>query len=170
MRLLPAFRGQPVAQFWVPADPIKLTTTVTTGVIANTTAINYSLISSFTTRFAGWDEYRVIQVRIEWKCFSSTNPGMVRGWVEDRSNATPTLAIAEASEGLCFSAGDVVTPHVLTYRIMDPVYIDYTQLNATQTIGYINTYTNNANYGATGVATDYVGVHAKLLFQFRGLA
>ncbi len=53
---------------------------------------------------------------------------------------------------------------------MDPVYVDYTQMNSSQTIGYINTFTNNANYGSSTVATEYLVIIPNMLFQFRGLA
>lgn len=151
-------------------DPIKFTTTVTTGVIASSTQILYTLISSFTTRFATWDEYRVIRVRFHVRFFSSTLPGILRVWVEDRSNATPTLAIAQADKGLSPNMSDVARRHMLDYRIMDPVYVDYTQLNATQGIGYLNVYTNNAQYGSTVVATDVCVITPEFTIQFRGFA
>ncbi len=101
---------------------------------------------------------------------STSNPGLIHVWVEDRSNATPTLAIAEAAEGLFFNMSASDTPHQLDYKINDPVYVDYTQLNATQTIGYLNVYTNNANYGSNAVATDVLVIIPHFVIQFRGLA
>jgi len=80
------------------------------------------------------------------------------------------LAIAEASEGLAFNAADITRPHLLDYKIQDPVYVDFTALNATQSIGYLNVYTNNAQYGASTVATDYLVIHSEFVIQFRGLA
>lgn len=154
----------------VNGDPLKYTTTVTTGVIASSTNILYSLISSFTTRFATWDEYRVVRVLFRIRFFSSTNPGIVRFWVEDRSSSAPTLAIAEAARGVVANASDVTREFRLDYKIMDPVYVDYTQLNATQSVGYFNVYTNNANYGASAAATDYCVVTPVFTIQFRGYA
>lgn len=170
MQLRPAFPSQQVACLTIPGDPIKYTTTVTTGVIASSTAISYSLISTFTTRFAGWDEYRVTRVIFDCRTCSTSNPGLIHVWIEDRSNSTPTLAIAEAAEGLFFNMSASDTPHQLDYKINDPVYVDYTQLNATQTIGYLNVYTNNANYGANAVATDVLVIIPHFVIQFRGLA
>jgi hypothetical protein len=169
-QLKPAFNGQQVGCFRVMADPIKATTTVTTGLIATTTPITSALISSFSTRFAMWDEYRVTRARIHFRPFAATNPGLIRAWIEPRSTATPTLAIAEASEGLAFSAADVTNTHLLDYKLMDPVFVDFTQTNATQNVGNINWFTNNANYGSSTVATDYFLVHIELVIQFRGLA
>jgi hypothetical protein len=154
----------------VPGDPIKYTTTVTTGVIAVSTNIVYTLISSFTTRFAAWDEYRVVRVQFKVRMFSSTNPGVVRVWVEDRLSSAPTLATAEAAKGLFINASCVNKEHLLDYKIYDPVYTDFTALNATQSVGYLNVYTNNANYGASTVATDYLMITPMFTFQFRGFA
>ncbi len=169
-QLKPAFPGQQVGCFRVLADPIKATTTVTTGAIATSTQLSYSLISSFTTRFAMWDEYRITRARIRFRPFSTTNPGVIRAWVEPRSSSTPTLAIAEASEGLVFSASDVVTDHLLDYKVMDPVYADFSGLNVTQPFGWLNYFTNNAQYGSSIVATDYFVASIEFVIQFRGLA
>jgi hypothetical protein len=169
-QLKPAFPGQQVGVFRVQCDPIKFTTTITTGLIASSTNLLTTLISSFSTRFAMWDEYRVTRVRSIFRPFSSSNPGIVRAWIEPRSNATPTLAIAEASDGLIFGASDVVHDHLLDYKIMDPVYVDYTQVSVTQSVGYLNVYTNNANYGSSAAATDYFAVSIEFVIQFRGLA
>jgi hypothetical protein len=117
-----------------------------------------------------WDEYRITRARISFRLFSSANPGVIRAWIEPRSSAAPTLAIAEASEGLVFSASDTVTDHLLDYKIMDPVYVDYTALSATQSVGYLNVYTNNANYGSSAAATDYMVASIEFVIQFRGLA
>ncbi len=168
-QLKPLFPGQQVGQFWVLADPIKLTTTVTTGVIANTTTLQASIITNFATRFQMWDENRLVRAVLEWRCFSSSNPGVVRGWVEPWDTATPTLAMAEASEGITFSASDITRPHVLDFKIFDPSRLDFTS-GTSSVIGYVKTYTNNANYGASTVATDYLVLHIRLLFQFRGLS
>lgn len=169
-QLKPAFPGQQVGVFRVFADPIKATTTVTTGLIATTIPITTALISSFSTRFAMWDEYRITRLRVMFRNFSSANPGLVRAWIEPRSTATPTLAISEASEGLAFNASDIVNPHLLDYKVMDPVLADFTAIGTTQNIGNINWFTNNANYGSSTVATDYFLVHIEAVIQFRGLA
>jgi hypothetical protein len=170
MQLKPAFPGQPVVALKVRADPIKFTTTVTTGQIAVSTNLVYTLINNFTTRFATWDEYRVTKVLFRFNCFSSTNPGLIRAWIEDRSSSAPTNAIAEAEKGISFAAGDITRTHTLVYRIMDPVYVDYTALNATQSVGYLNVFTNNANWGSSTVATDYFTCVPEFTIQFRGFA
>ena len=169
-QLKPAFPGQQVGVFKIPCDPIKATTTVTTGQIATTTNITTGLISNFGTRFAMWDEYRITRVMVFFRCFSSSNPGVIRAWIEPRASTTPTLAIAEASEGLAFNASDVTRDHILDYKIMDPVYVDFTQVGTTQGVGWINWFTNNANYGSSAAATDYFMAHIVCTIQFRGLA
>jgi hypothetical protein len=90
--------------------------------------------------------------------------------MEDRDSTTPTLAISRADRGLLVNASEITKEHDLDYKIYDPVYTDYTQLNATQTIGYLNVFTNNANYGSSAAATDYMLVTPELTFQFRGFA
>jgi hypothetical protein len=90
--------------------------------------------------------------------------------VEDRSSSAPTLATAEAAKGLFFPAADITKMHLLDYKIFDPVYTDFTALNATQSVGYLNVYTNNANYGSSTVATDYFSITPVFTIQFRGFA
>ncbi len=102
--------------------------------------------------------------------FSSTNPGIARIWIEGRSSSTPTLATSEADRGIVANCSDVAKEFRLDYKIMDPVYVDYTPVGTQQAVGYLNVYTNNANYGASIVATDYFVIIPQITFQFRGFA
>jgi hypothetical protein len=170
LRLLPAFPGQPIFSTTVMADPIVLSTTVTTGVIANTTTITSALITSFTTRFATWDEYRIVGVQVKTSCFSSTNPGQLNHWIDIPNTAGAAPAIADSRKNRCvrFPASDVSKSHMTTFVPHDPAIQAWSDLFTGLTIGVYKLYTDNANYGSSVVATQYVCVDILLTIQFRG--
>jgi hypothetical protein len=156
---------------WIDADPFKVTTVVTTGVIQTTTAIDpTSLVTSWTTSFSTWDEYRVVGWTAQVNCFSSTNPGILSTWVEEKSSAAPTNAICKAARANRFSAGDVFKKHQKHFVVADPLDLQYTALGTSKIVGYYDLYTDNAVYGSSVVATDYAEIVIKLLVQFRGFA
>ncbi len=167
----PAYTGQPCFATKIMSDPIKLTTTVTTGQIANTTTITNALITNFATRFAGmWDEYRIIKCRAIVVCFSSTNPGQMNHWFDEPSTAGAAPAIADARKNRClrFNASDTGKPHQMTLTPHDPTLQQWNDTAVGLTIGVYKMYTDNANYGSSIVATDYCTVQFDLTIQFRG--
>ncbi len=169
-KLRPAYPGQPVLQCWIAADPSKLTTTVTTGQIASSFTLSpTTTITGWGTRFgATWDEWRVIAIEASVRCFSSTNPGVISHWLEEKSATVPALAECEAAHALRFPAGDVFSPHTRLYHLHDPLDLEYTAIGTAKTVGYINVFTDNANYGSSAVATDYCSLQVRYLCQFRG--
>jgi hypothetical protein len=169
--LKPSFPGQPTLQVWVPVNPTVSTTTVTTGLIALSLAIDpTAIVSSWTTRFATWDEYRVIGWRAKVRCFASSNPGVLVHWIEEKNAAAPTNAIAIAAKGIRFSASDVLGSHLQTYAVTDPFDLEYASLPTSKVVGYYNLFTDNANWGASVVATAYCVTDIELHVQFRGFA
>jgi hypothetical protein len=145
---------------------------VTTGLIANTTTLSNALISNFATRFALWDEYRVIKVEAIVRLFSTTNPGQLNMWydIPSTAGAAPALADSRKNRALRFSASAVMQTRRLVFTPTDPTLQLWNPNSLGLTIGVFKLFTNNADYGASIVATQYCDVTFKMTIQFRGYA
>ncbi len=170
LRIQLSYPGQVSWDVWIPFNPIKLTTTVTTGLIANALPIVPTAVASFASRFQStFVEYRMVQVRVRVKMFSSTNPGVMQFWFDEKSNATPTLVEAAERYILSVSASDTKGSHQLLWTARDPLDLEYTAISTSVTPVTFKSYTSNANFGSSIVATDYCEVEGHIRFQFRGL-
>jgi hypothetical protein len=171
IRLIPSFPRQVCWDVWLPALPAKFITTVTTGVI--TAGFNFNpttKVQAFATRFGStFDEYRVVQVQMKMKMFSSTNPGVVQAWIDENSTATATLAEAQERYVLSVSASSVEDVHQLSWTASDPLDLQYSPIATSTTPASFKAYTDNANFGSSIVITDYFELEARFRIQFRGL-
>jgi len=169
--LRPAFPSQPVGSFKVLSNPAKLTTTVTTGVISAVVTLSSSNIASFATRFAGWEEGRMIKAVLKVDCFSATNPGRILMYQDADDSTTPTLALAQSHKAKSFSAADVFEPHILVFNNHNVDDLEYNTVSSgINTMGYFKLYTDNAALGSSIVATDYLGYTVEYTIQFRGFS
>lgn len=169
LQLRKAFPGQPVLSAKVSSDFAKLTTTVTTGVIAEVINIDNTLVTSFFTRFAGWQEYRIIKAVLKVTSFSSTNPGRIVLYLDEQDATTPNLADSQARRYVMFSAADVSRVHTLLYTPHDLADLNYTLIgNNSPTLAYFKIFTDNSDLGSSIIATDYLSWTVDLTFQFRG--
>jgi hypothetical protein len=142
---------------------------VTTGSLAANISLDGALINALTTRFASWQEYRIVQAEAQVRCFSSTNPGLIKIWFQSNQNtATPTNTLALNARGLVFPASDVGKLHRLIYRPLDPLEQQWQVLGTGTRIGNFKIYSDNASYGASIVATQYLVVEFLLTVEFRG--
>ncbi len=153
----------------VPSPAVKVTTTVTTGAIATHVSLTPSLITDWTTRFACFDEYRVTHIAVEFRCFSSINPGVIRAWLEEKSTATPTAALAAVNRGITFPASAVERTHMLKWQATDYGDAEYTSMSGIAGTVYLKIYTDNAVFGSSTVATDYLAYKVQFTVQFRGM-
>jgi len=170
LSLIPTYPKQVCWQVWLPALPGKLVTTVTTGVITSAYQITTSQIQSFATRFGStFVEYRIIRAVFSIRLFSSTNPGVLQFWIDEKSTATPTLAEAEERAVLSISASSTDLNPYLKWVCADPLDLQYQPIATVITLATFKTFTNNANFGSSVVATDYLEVVPEFQLQFRGL-
>jgi hypothetical protein len=170
LSLIKTYPNQVVWETWLPALPRKLTTTVTSGVIANAYLVQASAINDFATRFgATFVEYRIIRAKFALRFFSSTNPGIISIWFDEQSNAAPTLLEAEERAIDTLSASSIDTRPVFRWTCADPLDLQYASTAGGRVPVTFKVYTNNANFGSSVVATDYCEVVPHLQFQFRGL-
>ncbi len=150
----------------------KYTTTVTTGVIAVFTDLDPStLIPDFATRFACFDEYRCIEIKVSAYPCSSTNPGSVCHWFEPVvQGGSPTSADAQRNNVTQFSAGANNYKSVIVYKPTDFQYLDWKPTSAgTEAIGSYCVYTNNADFAAPTAVTDLFVTRFEFQIQFRGV-
>lgn len=167
---MPFSNGVPMTRVKVPAGVLKYTTTVTTGVIASSTPIQAAQVPSFGSRFVAFDEYRIVKARFTFYPCSSSNPGTLNTWVEPKSGTTPTSSAAQNNKVLAFPIGGNSRTYTLTYRPTDFDLEGWQDLATTTFVyGYLNVYTNNADFASNTVATDAVTVRAEYDIEFRGL-
>jgi hypothetical protein len=169
-KLVPSYPKQVVWQSWLPAAPRKLTTTVTTGVIADSYNISFAIPTSFATRFQStFVEARVVKAKFAIRMFSSTAPGVLRFFFDEKATAAPLLVEAQERAVLSVSASDTGTRSVLEWTCTDITDLGYLPIASAATKVTFKSYTDNANFGASIVATDYCEILPEILVQFRGL-
>jgi hypothetical protein len=171
LQLIRTYPKQVVLEAWIPATPIKLTTTVTTGLIANASSVSSAFVSNFATRFGStFVEYRFIRAKWKLRFFSSNNPGVVHFWVDDKSNAAPTLNEALQRATTVCSAADIGGKSVQKWVCADPLDLQYIAIGAAAVnVTTFKSYTNFTNFGSSIVATDYLEIEPEFQVQFRGL-
>lgn len=169
--LIRTYPHQVAWQVWLPGSPTKFTTTVTSGLIASGIAITSNSITSFATRFGStFVEHRIIRAIFRIRFFSSTNPGVIQFWIDEKSTSTPTLAEAQERAVLIESASGTSRQPVIKWVCADPLDLQYSAIGTPVTLATFKCYTNNANFGSSAVATDYFEVEPVFELQFRGLA
>lgn len=167
--LRPAFPGQVVKQFTCEGTPVLLTTTVTTGVIAQQYVVQAGQITNFATRFGAlFEEYRIVHCKIKLKNFSSTNPGLFTHWFDEKDANAPTAAEALQKSKFQFSCASP-SPHTMNWTARDPLDLQYISIGTTNTtvVSY-KIYTDTATYGSSAVATPYAQITSEFTVQFRG--
>jgi len=165
------FQGQAKFQQWLAIAPIPIVTTVTTGVVSISQALETIFIPNFSTRFSAFQEARVIGSRVKVLLFSSTNPGVLNHWYESGVDTTaPTSDNAMNQIVKRFNSADILGTHGLRYTPSDPLELTWQPVSDAGTIaGNYNFYTDAANYGAPIVVTVLGQIQLDLLVQMRGL-
>jgi hypothetical protein len=170
LRLIKSYPRQVVWQVWLPFAPVKLTTTVTTGLINSAIFVNQAAITSFATRFGNtFVEYRIVRANVKARMFGSTNPGVLQMWYDEKSTASPTLVEAQERYILSENASSVDKRPTLSWTNADTLDLQYTAIGTSVTPVTFKVFTNNANFGSSVVATDYCEIEGAIQFQFRGL-
>jgi len=166
--LRPSYRGQPVLEIWVDLDGQKLTSTVTTGVTTGNLNVGSGGVSNFSTRFAMWDEYRVVAYDMDSQSLGSTLPGLAVMWFEEKDFNAPSLAKSLTNNGKRFPLSADQLNHHIKGWFHDPLDLQYNAITTAYQPGALKVYSDNAQYGAPIVATDVLYITGKVLVQFRG--
>jgi hypothetical protein len=164
------YPGQPVLSTVIDSEPFTYSTTVTTGLIADSQIVGTNLLNNFATRFQSWNECRVVKCEAELMMFDSTNPGVISFWYEDAGDTSvPVNTDAFNAKALRFSAADVTKTHRLRYTPHDPLEQQWSQVSAgSVAAGTWKLYTDNGNYGSSVAVKLYLSIVFKLTVQFRG--
>jgi hypothetical protein len=166
--LVAAYPGQVVKQMKFEGAPLLLTTTVTTGVIAQVQNISSALIANFAARLGGlFEEYRIVRVKFLLKCFSSTNPGLMTHWLDEKQVGVPTSGEAIVKSTKQFSASSP-SPHSLMWTANDPLDLQYLDIGTVTNVASYKIYTDTANFGSSAVVTPYGQLTSQVTVQFRG--
>ncbi len=169
----PAVQGSNLISMDIEAYFGKLTTTVSSGVVANSYAIEAARMDNFSTRFQGFDEYRIESVLIRINCCSSAVTGLMNIWVEPNiaASATPTAGDAKANKTLTFANGANQKTHTIVYNPKNSVTQDWNDINQpNEPIGYLKAFTNNSDFGSPVTAIDVAVVTGVFRVWFRGFA
>jgi len=170
LTLIKTYPRQVVWETWLPATPVKVTTTVTTGAIAVNLLCNTGAISNFATRFGNtFVEYRMIRIRMQIRFFSSTNPGVIQFWYDEKQTGSPTPNDASERAVLTCSAASVDRQPMLKWICSDTLDLQYSDIGALVTPVTFKAYSDNVNFGSSIVATDYFELEPEFQYQFRGL-
>jgi hypothetical protein len=164
------YNGQPVMQLRLYGNGGPQLTTVTSGQVALSTALNSSIITNFAARFPGFSEFRISKCIAKMRCFASTSPGIMNAWFSEDDSGTASATIALRTVCKRFNLSDTGKCHELTYVPHDPAQQTWTLVSSgAPTIGYFKLYTDNANFGSSIVATAVMLLEYEFDVQFRGL-
>jgi hypothetical protein len=156
----------------LPSTTVVATTTITTGAIAVAFAVDpTTFVNNWGTRFATtFKEYRVIKAVLTMKTFSSTLPGQINAWVDETLTAAPTAAQAQEYQGITtFPAGANEMNHVVKWSPHSPTELAYVPISTASNNATFKIYTDNANFGSSIVATQYMTYQQLITIQFRGI-
>jgi len=164
------YQGQPTYQVQLAGLNSAIVTTVTTGQVAVNLPLSSAQIPDFSTRFAGFTEFRIVKALAKTRFFSTQTPGLLRSWFSEDDTAAPSLQKAEHAKARTDNFADVMGVRSLAYVPHDPAQQTWTLVSSgAPVIGYYKMYSDNGQYGAPIVAT--VAGLTEMLYtvQFRGL-
>lgn len=170
--LRPAYKGQYCTTMKLPASPQVLSTTVTTGVIASTQTIDpTSVLNGWNARFAAtFKEYRVVKAVLKMKTFSSVLPGQINSWVDETSVTAPTATQAVEYQGITtYPAGNNERTHTVKWVPHSTTELAYLPMGTASNNAAFKVYTDNALFGSSIVATQYMTAQQFITIQFRGI-
>jgi hypothetical protein len=147
-------------------------TTVTSGVIANSYSINASSnVTGFSTRFAStFDEYRIIKAIMKIRpCSAST--GLTRFFFDELSGTNPTQndALERVGIELCNSNANSSSTKEMHWSPRDLDDQNFVATTASVTPCYLKIYTDAAVFGAPATVTPLWLISQNLTVEFRGL-
>jgi hypothetical protein len=144
-------------------------TTVTTGVVAQSLAVQGGAVDNFASRFASFDEYRIRKVRYVATPVSSSNNGILNMWFETQSSATPTSSNAKDNYTKIIPLSDVNRTHSMNFNPRDPVSQGWLPITSVSTpCGYCKIYTDNTNFNSPITVLNVIIITATYWIEFRG--
>lgn len=167
----PAYRGQPVAVMDLPCASYILSTTATTGVIANNFQLNVGSILNFTTRYgAAFSEYAIIGCEFKIRPLAAST-GVSAFWFDDTITTAPTLnesmgRIAEKKSNTNASPQSAFSMYWKARQLTD---LTFNSTSTSYTAVNFKVYTDNANYNAPVTAAPMWLIQPVVKIILRGL-
>lgn len=168
----PAYAGQPVSEVTVPCTSYILTTTVTTGAIANTFGLQTTSIVNFATRYGDlWSEYAIVGCKFEITPLTYNSPGVTVFYLDDSSAAVPTLneSMGRIVKKLSNSCSNKNSTTQLSWTARSLTDLTFNTTALSYAAIYLKTFTDNTNYGSPVVATQLWLVRPVISMILRGL-
>jgi hypothetical protein len=170
--LRPAFKGQVVTSMKLEGTPTLFTNTAVTGLVSPVAAVNSAAIANFAARFGSlYEEYRIVKACFYVRLFSSTNPGLLVSWVDEKVFTAPTLAESRTKSNMrdMFNASAVNTKPSLVWTPHDVVDQQFLGIGTSTTTAAFKIYGDNTNYGTSQTLSAYGEIFPVFTVQFRGL-
>ncbi len=166
-----AYVGQQRSTLRLEGTPQLLSTTVTTGVIANVTTLGPVNITGFATRFGStFDEYRILGADIRITPVSAS-AGVSKCWIDEKSNSTPTANESQerTSWPLANTNANSKSQTIVKWRARDLLDLQYTSVGSNSQPAYFKLYTDSATWGAPIVVTQLWLIEPTFIVEFRGI-
>jgi hypothetical protein len=166
-----AYGGQQKVRLRLEGIASLILTTVTTGVATSAYTLGSAGILGFATRFGStFDEYRVLGADVRITPLSAS-VGVSKMWFDEKSTATPTSN--EAQERTCVPLANTnamsSSRKIMRWRARDLLDLQYSPIGTATTPATFKVYSDNANFGASVVATPLWLVEPVFVIEFRGL-
>jgi len=167
-----AFSGQPICILDVPITPVRLTTTITTGVATGTFQVMANQTSAFAARFGTvFNEYRIRHA--VWKVSPigpSTTSGIGLCFLDEQNTGvTPTLLDTQNNPTKQVSLSNAEKPITLRWTARDLGDLDFITISTVnQATAAMKFYTDNAVYGSPTAVTPIVVISGHFVIEFRG--
>jgi len=173
------FRGDQHTICSFPITPFQLSTTVTTGVIANAYAFDPTgntspdlTIKNWSTRCTAFQEYRIRSVTVRARPLTTTT-GVSRMFFNRLTPTTPTQTIAESEPGMTVSHAQANSRAIVSQKWVNRDFQGLSWqpvINSPLSVTQWNIYTDAALYGAPATATPLWLVDGNMVVEFRGRA
>jgi len=167
----PSFAGQQSVILTLPAAATSGYTTVTTGVLQTSIALDSSHLNGFATRFGStFDEYRILGVNVKIRPISPAT-GVTRYFFNEKNGTVPSTVDAYERVGLTLSNSNAnsSSTRTMSWRARDLLDLQYTPIGTNFTPVWLKIYTDLDTFGAPAVATPISYLEVDFLVEFRGL-
>lgn len=155
----------------VPGTSYILSTTVTSGLIANVNEIGTTDIVNFASRFGStFSEYIIAGCELELIPLTTAN-GISNFWFDDAITSIPTLneALGRVALQVSNNSANSKATTVMRWRARQLSDLTFVPTSTTYTALSFKAFTDNANFGAPTAVTQLWFVKPTLHLVFRGL-
>jgi hypothetical protein len=168
----PSYSGQARFRVTLPAAPLLLRTTVTTGQIASSAEIKAEAVTGFADRFGStFDEYRIVKCKVLIRPVSAST-GVSVMMFDEKNIGPPTSTESQERVGkrLANTNANSRSFCEMTWVARDLLDLNYSPIDSTDVIPVaFKTYTDATLWGAPVVATDLWIIEPEITFEFKGL-